>query len=338
MKTRCETIKAQLQDSGLASRPILTYVNGDVSWLISFPRPTAEVEEPSMTKKYYHAVLDPWFRTPAIQFASLLLTMQHGRPPGIGSREELDRAIVEIEASAGHDLKLSEYSSAVDGVFVMGFAADHCHKDSLLEFPPNTDVFASSDAIKMMRCWNHFASVIEIPSFDPRKSMWPSAHLGPALPSWLTVFKPTTAYFNNFGLAMITSIDPAHHELLLFAPHGFYASEASIHALAEARAAPEVSLLALVAPLKDSYALGMSQVASVAEAMKIAQYFDMRYFVRNGDFVSLKYGGVISYTVKDIPRDMQYGLDQVRQQLRGARNLKKPMEVEVGNGDSYVLL
>jgi hypothetical protein len=40
-------------------RPILTHLNVDTSWLISFPRPSP-AKPHDVARSYFHVVIDPW--------------------------------------------------------------------------------------------------------------------------------------------------------------------------------------------------------------------------------------------------------------------------------------
>lgn len=51
-------IKPLLAGPNAAKRPLLTVLNGDNSWLMSFPRPPSE--RTPQDKTFYHIVLDPW--------------------------------------------------------------------------------------------------------------------------------------------------------------------------------------------------------------------------------------------------------------------------------------
>jgi hypothetical protein len=311
-------------------RPVITYINGDVAWLVSFPRPVSD--KSTNDKVYYHAVIDPWFGQPSVVLTSLLLEMGLGRDPGLPSRAAIDAAIVEIELAAGNSLISTDANPAVDGIFVMGIA-EHCHQESLLQFSPTTPIFAVTAAASTIAPWCYFNNVVTMAPCDPSKTAWEEAHPGSPLPAWLTVFPPATATASNFGLALVTSANRPENELILMAPHGFSAKESSVEGLAKA-----MNMLALVAPLKDSYSLGLKTVLGVEDGLAIAQATGTPYYVRSGDFVSLKYKGVIGWFVNDVPRDIQWGVDQLSKKLGAGKVIKQPTLVEVENGGSYVLV
>ena len=150
----------------------------------------------------------------------------------------------------------------------------------------------------------------------------------------MTVFPPAVTNFNNFGLALISSANSSENELILMAPHGFSADESSVKGLATA-----VKMLALVVPLKDSYSFGLKTVLGVEDGLAITQTASgTPYYVRSGDFVGLKYKGIIGWSVSDVPHDLQWGVDQLSKKLGPDEVIKQPTLVEVENGGSYVLV
>ncbi|KAK2627903.1 hypothetical protein QTJ16_002549 [Diplocarpon rosae] len=327
---RTQLIKDQLTDPGALSRPVLTYINGDVSWLVSFPRPESGQNIPN--RKYYHVLIDPWFGQASIFISSLVLEMETGRDPWHTSRLAVDDTIAEIELAAGNSLASTEDGPVVDAIFVTAMA-EHCHQGSLLQFSASTPVFAVAAPARTIASWGHFDTVVTMCSFDPSKSSWKEGHPGAPLPAWLTAFPPTVTHSNNFGLVLITSANSGTEEMILMAPHGIYAQESSINALGTT-----VKMLALVAPLKDSYAFGMKQVLGVEDGLAIAQAAGTRYYVRSGDFVSLKYKGVIGWSVKDVPRSLQWGVDQRTAKLGADKVAEPPILIEIENGGSFVLM
>jgi hypothetical protein len=328
--SRTQVLKSHFAQPEAILRPVITYINGDVAWLVSFPRPTSA--KSANGRVYYHATTDPWFGQPARVLTSLLLEMKLGQDPGLPSRAALDAAIVEIELAAGNSLVPTNADPAVDAIFVTGMA-EHCHKESLLQFSTSTPVFAVAAAASSIASWGHFKIVVTMSSCDPSKTPWKEGHPGSPLPAWLTAFPPAVTRLNNFGLALITSASHSENELILMAPHGISANEASIKGLATS-----VKMLALVAPLKDGYAFGVQTVLGVKDGLAIGQTAGTQYYVRSGDFVSLKYRGFIGWFVSDVPRDLQWGLDELRKELGPGKAIEQPTMVEVENGESYVFV
>lgn len=139
--------------------------------------------------------------------------------------------------------------------------------------------------------------------------------------------------FNNFGLLFITSANDSENEMILLAPHGISAKEPSVKGLPEI-----VKMLALVRLLKDSYVFRMSTLFGVKDALSITQKAVIQYYICSSDFVILKYKGLIGRSVRDVPRDLQQGIDELRKEVRPDTVIKLPTLAEVGNRDSYMLV
>lgn len=326
---RLQILKSQSVSTKAPLRPIITSINGDVSWLISFPRPT--LDRSTNGKVYYHAVVDPWFGKPSIFVHPYVMEMTLRRDPALSSRTDIDAAIVEIESAAGNTLIPTDLAPAIDGIFITSIV-EHCHQESLQQFSASTPVFAVEKAANTISPWGHFNSVVTLASCDPSKTPWEEGHPGSPLPPWLTAFPPAVTRLNNFGLVLITSVNDSKPEMILFAPHGMGADEKAIKEISKT-----VEMLALVAPLKDSYTLGIQAGLGVKDGIAIAQYAGTKYYVRSGD-VSLKYKGVLGWTVNDIPHDLQWGIDELHKEIGPEKEMKIPTLVNVENGGSYVLV
>lgn len=328
---RTKALQTQFAEREIPSRPIITYINGDVSWLVSFPRPATE--QATARKAFYHVVIDPWFGQPSVVVTPMVLEMRLGREPGLPNRAAIDTAIAEIEQAVGKALVATDADPAVDAIFVMG-RAEHFHRESLLQFAASTPLFAVAAVAGTAASWAHFDTVVTMSSWAPTEKPWKDGHPGAPLPAWLTVFPPRVTRLNHFGLCLVTSANPSVDELILMAPHGMSADEAFLHALGGT-----LAMLALVAPLKDAYSLGIRTVLGVEDGLALARNAASRYYVRSGDFVSLKYKGIIGWTLKDVPHDMQWGVDQLSERLTGKQApCRDPALLEIGNGKSYVLV
>jgi hypothetical protein len=328
--SRMQVLRSHFAQPEAILRPVITYINGDVAWLLSFPRPSSNKN--ATGKVFYHAVIDPWFGQPALFLSSFFLEMNLGRDPGLPSRAALDAVILEIEFAAGNSLVPTNADPAVDAIFITAMG-EHCHKESLLQFSAYTPVFAVPAAATTTASWDYFKTIVTMSSCDPSKTPWKEGHPGSPLPAWLTVFTPEVTRKNNFGLVLITSTIPSENELILISPHGISADEASVKGLAKT-----VKMLALVAPLKDSYSFGMQTVLGVKNGLTIGQAAGTQYYVRSGDFVSLKYGGVVGWFVSDVPRALQWGVDELTKELGAGKAIGQPTLVEVENGGSYVFV
>jgi hypothetical protein len=79
-------------------RPILTSLNGDNSWLLSFPRPPTD--RTATGKAYFHIVHDPWLAGPEIQYASWLIYLNLAAPAAVSNGEGVEAVVRGIEEKA----------------------------------------------------------------------------------------------------------------------------------------------------------------------------------------------------------------------------------------------
>lgn len=327
---RMQVLQNHLNQPEAKLRPIITFINGDVAWLISFPRPISDKN--ANGKVYYHAAIDPWFGEPSQVLTSYVLEIHLGEDPGIPSRAALDAAILEIELAAGNSLVLSSADPALDAIFI-AHIGEHCMKESLLQLSASTPIFSVAASASYIASWSHFNTVVPMSSYDPSKTPWKEGHLGSPLPTWLTVFPLTMRRLNNPGLAIITSASETENELILMAPHGIAADESCIKGLVTS-----VKMLALLAPLNDEYAFGVQQILGVKDGLAIVQAAGTKYYVRNGDITPLKFSGFISWFINNISHDLQWGVDELRKELGDEKVIEQPTLITVENGGSYVLV
>jgi len=74
----------------------MTSLNGDNSWLLSFPRP--EKERLFSSKLYYHIVFEPWLVGPVSIFSSWLIHITPCQTAAVQTVEAIDALIDEVEA------------------------------------------------------------------------------------------------------------------------------------------------------------------------------------------------------------------------------------------------
>src|SRR5437868_2345411 len=87
-------------------RPILTNLNGDNSWLISLPRPSAggasnSTPNKTKAKAYFHILQDAWLSGPSISggFKGLIANLTHAVPGRVSSVAQVRDLIAQIESS-----------------------------------------------------------------------------------------------------------------------------------------------------------------------------------------------------------------------------------------------
>lgn len=327
-------------------RPVLTLLNGDQSWLLSFPRPPTSEED---SKKYFHVVTDPWLHGNLFVLSPWFLGIDSTIPAAAADGAAIEAIIREIEeaatANASDKHPLPEPHSTVDAIFVHHDLLDHCHPPSLLTFPASVPVFAVPSADSQIRKLGHFDTVVATHDFDPAAAAsseagWQVFHPGAPLPPWLSVFRLRGHAGLNFATAVVWSHD-GEHELLLNSPHGIRVDQPSVQALFEkedqegsSSLRPPLVSLAMLAPLKDSFAFGIATTLGLAGSLVLEELMRPRYWVRSHD-APLKYRGVVMLTTYDVSHELEDGAVGV--EAGGKDSPRRPNLVNIDNGGSFVL-
>jgi hypothetical protein len=351
--SRTDTLRAYFSSPNAAPRPLLTSLNGDNSWLISFPRPAAERARAG-SKAYFHIVSDPWLTGYARLGAAWIYSLRTPTPAAVPSGAAVEAVIGEIEDAAASanlipSLPTIVESSSIDAIFLNFHYLDHMHEATLRTFNPDIPVFATAEAAALIRRWAYFSHVTETRDLEPGNT-WSSVHPGAPLPEWLTVFRLTGHHELYFATAIIyTSDSPAslggeekQREAVLYSPHGIKADQLSLKAFLQNPAGDAtVSVLAILHALKDNFALGMRFTLGVAGGLALERMARPRYWVKSHDML-LRYTGVAPWLIRvnDVARSLRSGLDEEAKDVivgedRGGR--KEPNLVEVDNGGCFVL-
>lgn len=174
-KPHLSSVKAHLAGHNAKKRPLLTLLNGDNSWLMSFPRPPAE--RTLQDKAFYHVVLDPWLTGDIVIGAPWLVSAQNPARGSIKDGTAVEDLVREIEAAANipssnnmnmtrGTSRIRRSGSPIDAILLTSDFRDHTHKPTLLTFSSNIPVFATAAPAKVVRGWKYFASITEIPNLD----------------------------------------------------------------------------------------------------------------------------------------------------------------------------
>ena len=291
-----------LKDPAVASRPILTHLNGDTSWLLQIPYPLDAVKAPAGRERF-NILIDPWFTGTQTDFFSWFSRQWHVIPSSVQNMDELEQYLRDFQTSShagGPSLK-SEDNVAdlpkstpngqrevtqIDAVIISHEFTDHCHEATLLQLPRSVPLFATSKAATRIRSWRHFNIVTDIPTFDG--SDWHKSSIAP-LPQWLGVTRiltptrlPNPAKLHSaLGIFIARSEDSsATAEAVIYTPHGIDVS--SFRSLT--RVSPSISILALLHGLTDVSLSFMSQLNLGAHnAIKAQDVLRARYWVSTHD-------------------------------------------------------
>lgn len=227
-------------------RPILTSLNGDGSWLMSFPLPlVASLRSNGVRRKrFYHVVVDPWLKGPATMISPWLVFIERTEPATVSDAAGVEALVQEIEelAAAAHGEGFEEDSNAqpqqplVDAIFIKVHLLDHLHRPTLETFGENIPVFATAEAALAIRGWSHFDTVVEFRDYKrydgdkssaensleapdmstaDRESHWKSFHPGSPLPEWLNVFRLVGDWYVELATVLVWSHEshPRHDEI-----------------------------------------------------------------------------------------------------------------------------
>jgi hypothetical protein len=315
-------------------RPILTSVNGDNSWLISFPRPAAERE--TAGKAYFHAVHDPWLKGSATLISTWLVNIDLAAPASVTDGEGVEAVVREIE-SAATGSPCTAPSPLVDVIFVNLDNIDHLHRPTLSTFDASIPVFAAPDASIALQEWGYFDTVVTNKEIQPDDGNWKTLHPGAPLPEWLTIFHMKGHHTLNFATAMIWSPDPNTHEALLYSPHGIATSEPSVRTLLH-RATPAIKVLAIMHGLKESRTWGWLNTFGVQYGLPLYREAQAKYWVLTHN-MPLRYSGIVMKGVTEIRRTLEWGLGWEKEEVEAAGRLEREEVnfVEVENGGFAVL-
>lgn len=341
---RSDTLKAHF-NSQQEPRPIFTALNGDNSWLLSFPRPIAERE--STGKAYYHIVHDPWLNGPEVQFSSWLISLTLSSPAAVPNGTGVEHLVQEIESFAAEagiiasaPKPTANEESPIDAILLNFHYGDHLHVPTLLTFSPSIPVFTTTEGALTLNPLNHFTTITTYsdlsPSPSPSPIAWQTLHPSPVLPSYLTLFRIKGHHELNFLTALIWSPRPGKHEAILYSPHGLRTSTPALQSLLH-DSAPEFQTLALLHGLKESWTWGWQTTFGVKSGLELFRESEARYWVRTHDD-RLSYGGVVWWLVSDIFRTVEWGLGQERLSEGKAQRVKDVVAEGVGNGVCFVLV
>ncbi|KAF2751319.1 hypothetical protein M011DRAFT_464048 [Sporormia fimetaria CBS 119925] len=179
-------------------RPLLHHLNADTSWLLQIPRPPSAIRYGS--RVYYNILIDPWFVGGQSDVAAWFSQQWHAIESAVKTVAEVEELIVQVEMLAGGPVfgkgksrkrnSEGQEETVIDAVAISHEFTDHCHKETLLEVHPDVPVFATEEAAKLIKSWNHFRAVVTTPTFSSDDADWRS-YSDPLLPGWLSISRLT---------------------------------------------------------------------------------------------------------------------------------------------------
>lgn len=354
-------------------RPIITSLNGDNSWLLSFPYPTTRTPTSSTLnpnpkeKAYHHIAYDPWLVGPSTLLTPLFGSFSQPHPVLITSGAGVEDIARKIEAAAHYSTTIHPPSSGshdetetgpspIDAILLTFEATDHVHEPTLRTFPPPIPVFCTEQVAAIVRRWDYFDNVIVTKDYvaqtpdDRDEDAWqrlrPGAEDNGGLPPWLSFFRVPGSFFLNLAFAIIVSSPVLSggesHEALLFVPHGIKIDAPAIGGFleewGEARKDASKSVLGLFHAMHESYTLGIAVTSGVVGGLALERLTRPRYWVKSHHAL-LVTGGVFPWLswIKDVARTLTWGLEQEKKNAKPGVRSDAPNLVEVENGGCFVL-
>ncbi|KAH8647134.1 hypothetical protein BX600DRAFT_518419 [Xylariales sp. PMI_506] len=343
---RAALLKSHFESKDQGLRPILTSINGDNSWLISFPRPAAE--RASSRKAFFHVVSDPWlvgdsYFGPRL---SWLLTIKLRRQSPFLDGDAVESLIKDIEdlASAsdlvvggGSGNAATQDSPLLDAIFINFHYVDHLHEQTLRTIDARVPVFASPEAGPMIDKFNHFRSITITSDLKAGDGIWRELH--PAgLPDWLSVFRIVGHHELNFATAFVWSPSPDQHECILYSPHGILTTQPTYQTFLH-ELQPQIKTTAMLFSLNGSLFASSPTKLGVDGALLCERDLEPKYWIRTHDSV-FTYSGLFSYAIRELPRTIESALQAEKASGKLSENAgtqRLPNYVEVDPGASFLV-
>lgn len=241
--------------------------------------------------------------------------------------------------------------SWIDAIVISHEFTDHCNKETLLEFPSTTPVFATSKAAILIRSWNYFDAVQDVPTFAPQDPDWRKTSIKP-LPQWLGISRIVTEsdslYYHsailitfnlNSGHQRKSSEEAEQGEALIYTPHGIQPRDLCYLPLAK----PRVNTLALLHGLHDITINPFKQLNLGAHnGLQAQRTCGAKYWISTHDEVKTG-GGVIALFLKRKAISLQQAMEREREEKGDISDesifadIKGVTFADLGNGESILL-
>ncbi|KAJ4034049.1 hypothetical protein NW761_012001 [Fusarium oxysporum] len=343
-----ETVTKHLSHPSKPLRPILTSLNGDNSWLMSFPRP--EADRAATGKVFYHLAFEPWLNGAAHVGHPWIVHLARVEKEGFSTFEGLENLIREIEQAASAHLPQKAQDQVVqqqstrqlDAILLGFFYSDHLHPETLKTFPPEIPVIVTAPGAAIIEPWNHFKTIKIINNFDSSATTWnsPDLHPGDPVPSWFTPMMILGKSELNFVFAIIwshTINGEEIHEAILDSPHGVQLDAKPLEAFLASE--PKTKKLAMLHGLKESHTGGIQTCYGAKGGLGLHRKVGgVEHWVSTHSS-ELKYTGIFMRLVwtTDTPRTIEWALEEEKKEHPDEELSGPPNFINVPNGASTVL-
>ncbi|EXJ61897.1 hypothetical protein A1O7_02328 [Cladophialophora yegresii CBS 114405] len=335
-------LKSSFQRANDGKVPVLTHLNADTSWLLSLAYP--DQVSPPNGRSRYNILIDPWLDGPQEDVASWFSKQWHLVQSSVRTIDGLNAILCDAEglesqtaAEAGRN-----GCSFIDAIVISHEFTDHCHQATLREVDRTVPVIATTKAAQLIRTWDHFDTVIEMPNFTADTN-WQKTSI-PPLPSWIGISRLVTnsdaLYYHSAVMLCARRPNCATEavDALIYTPHGVEASTLSV----VATASPPVEVLALLHGLHDVSIKWSKQLnLGAINAVKAQKTLHAKYWIGTHD--EEKGGsGLIAFllqrkilTVREAIAQVQAAEKEKSEHASG--RIEDLTCVELKNGESMVL-
>lgn len=330
------------QDISLANqvatrRPILTHLNADTSWLISFPRSkSAQNDINKHGRKFYHVLLDAWLSGEVVAIFRWFMTIAHAEPSYFKTMNDVRGQVKRIEDAAGSTSQNMD-DGEVDLIVVSTYLDDHCHKETLEQCTKDTPVLTVATTAVLK--WGHFDNIELMPEvdLDAPERLWREKTSSKNLPEFLRIGQlPSGERYPAVHFAMYIAYSGIEHtfdsndsiaETIIYTPHGFYANR--LQNLLETEQQGKSTMLALLHGLDPSWYPSPANLG-VQNGWEVALRTNAKYWIPTHDEHAV-YGGLNGFFQtkhKKMWTDIKKTSDDEGKDI---------ICRELGNGESFVL-
>ena len=279
------------------SAPLIKHLNGDTSWLVSFP-----VSEQDRGDRQFNVIIDPWLSGPQTDYYSWFSSQSHV-----------------IKACVDH---VSELKTRIDAVVLSHEWTDHTHKATLLEIDPKTPVYATIKAAGIVRSWNHFTQVHTVEDLEPG-AHWSTTRL-PGLTPCLGVSRISSTSFeivSYYHVAICLAYVPPETQApenstasaILYSPHGVHAP--SLDRLPQSSLEVVALMHGLHQVWNPPFLGGMLNLGGL-NAVRATRATKARYWIGTHDEVK-KGTGIVSYLLRRKAWTVEEALEAERKKDKG---------------------
>jgi len=208
----------------------------------------------------------------------------------------------------------------IDAVVCSHEFTDHCHRKTLEEIDPSVPCLATTKAAELIRSWDHFEQVFDVPPFG-KGSDWRKTSAS-SLPPWIRIARLVTesdALYYHSAIAIFfkdpNSIHAAGAEAIIYTPHGIRPEDLGSIPIA----VPQIRTLALLHGLHDvSISLFQKQLNLGAHnALKCQIILRSKYWANTHDEIKIG-GGILAPFLRRKAYSLQDALEAQEWDLKAA--------------------